>query len=237
MFKSLGKFSVKVLKVLGFTVLGLFSLLVLLAIFAPKPPKIPVNFSSYLVENDLGGKCDASLLDMAKVDNYVAGWKKATSPSLNKNWTYIAPFYVYKTTVNYKNDKGFVEHPAACKFNEKDLTLSSRYDEGRITYFKKTPIVVVTPVADLTIVKAYWDNEGYGFHYIRGIVKNNTDRDLSFVTVSYTVYDEGGSVVSTANDIIATLRAGRTWKFKAIVITENSNVSKYTYELDSLNGI
>lgn len=137
--KSLGKFSVKVLKVLGFTVLGLFSLLVLIAIFAPKPPKIPVTFSSYLVENDLGGKCDSSLQELAKNDEYVAGWKKATSPSLNKNWTYIAPFYVYKTTVNYKNDKGFVEHPAVCKFNEHDFVLSSRYDKGRITYFKKTP--------------------------------------------------------------------------------------------------
>ena len=57
----------------------------------------------------------------------------------------------------------------------------------------------------------------YGMSYsITGSIKNNTDRDASYVQVTFNLYDEEGNQIGTAMDNINDLEAGGTWKFEAV---------------------
>lgn len=67
-----------------------------------------------------------------------------------------------------------------------------------------------------------------GFYtYITGIIKNNTDKDKSYVQVTFNLYDSSGNLVDAAVDNITNLAAGGTWKFKAIELAED--VASYEF--------
>lgn len=77
---------------------------------------------------------------------------------------------------------------------------------------------VVEKTPDYTIegdVTGGYDEIGFGY-YIEGIVKNNTDKDKGYVQITFNLYDADGNQLGTALDNINNLKAGGTWKFKAI---------------------
>jgi hypothetical protein len=58
---------------------------------------------------------------------------------------------------------------------------------------------------------------------IVGTVKNNCGRDFSYVEISFKLLDHKGDVVGTAMANQTNLRAGETWKYKALGSAAYSN--------------
>ena len=70
--------------------------------------------------------------------------------------------------------------------------------------------------------------------YIEGKIKNNRDRDMSYVQVTFTTYDAEGNTLGTCLDNNSGLQANGTWKFKAIC---SEGVDKIDhYELKEITG-
>lgn len=56
----------------------------------------------------------------------------------------------------------------------------------------------------------------YGMSYtIEGTIKNNTDKQYSYVQVTFNLYDSDGAQIGTALANINNLEANGLWKFKA----------------------
>ena len=74
--------------------------------------------------------------------------------------------------------------------------------------------------------------DGFAF-YIKGTIKNNTEKTYSYVQVSFNLYDETGAQVGTAMDNINNLEGNGVWKFEAI----GMGATKATkYKLVGING-
>ena len=74
--------------------------------------------------------------------------------------------------------------------------------------------------------KGYSDDAGYAY-YIEGTVKNNTNKDYSYVQIEFNVYDKDGSIIGSCFDNINNLEGNGTWKIKAICLGESNNVKSY----------
>ena len=81
-----------------------------------------------------------------------------------------------------------------------------------------------------TVLDHTTENDGYGT-YITGTVKNNTDKEYTYVGVEINLYDEDGTMIGTASDFISNLEANGTWKFKAITTDEFA-----TYKIKEVSG-
>lgn len=69
--------------------------------------------------------------------------------------------------------------------------------------------------------------DGYNF-YIDGEIKNNTNKQYSYVQVSFNLYDKNGAQIGTAIDNINNLEAQGIWKFKAMYFgTNDAEVDRY----------
>lgn len=70
--------------------------------------------------------------------------------------------------------------------------------------------------------------------YIEGIIKNNRDRDMSYVQVTFITYDADGNTLGSCYDNNSGLQANGTWKFKAMCL---ENIDKIDhYELKEITG-
>lgn len=58
---------------------------------------------------------------------------------------------------------------------------------------------------------------------ITGTVKNNCGRDFSYVEIGFKLFDHKGNVVGTAIANQTNLKAGETWKYKAVGEPAHSN--------------
>ena len=79
------------------------------------------------------------------------------------------------------------------------------------------------------------DSEGNydGFaYYVNGTIKNNTDKQYSYVQVTFNLYDASGAQIGTAMANINNLEGNGTWKFKAIGGTQNAT----SYKLAEITG-
>lgn len=70
-----------------------------------------------------------------------------------------------------------------------------------------------------TLVDSEGSFDGFAY-YVTGSIKNNTDRQYSYVQVTFNLYDEDGAQIGTAMANVNNLEAKGTWKFKALGITE-----------------
>lgn len=68
--------------------------------------------------------------------------------------------------------------------------------------------------ADYEITDLAVDESGYT-PKATGILKNNTDKDKSYVQIQFAVKDADGNKLGTALANINDLKAGETWKFEA----------------------
>ncbi len=60
--------------------------------------------------------------------------------------------------------------------------------------------------------------------YVTGILKNNTDKEKSYVQIVFSVNDKDGNKVGSALANVNNLEAGKTWKFKAVYIGTEKDV-------------
>lgn len=68
----------------------------------------------------------------------------------------------------------------------------------------------------------------YGIaYYIEGYIKNNTDKDYSYVQVEFTTYDSEGNTLGTCLDNNSGLEAQGRWKFKAMCTEEVDKIASY----------
>lgn len=68
----------------------------------------------------------------------------------------------------------------------------------------------------------------YGtFYYIDGYIKNNTDKDYSYISVEFTTYDKDGNTLGTCLDNNSSLEANGRWKFHAICVDDVKNIASY----------
>lgn len=68
----------------------------------------------------------------------------------------------------------------------------------------------------------------YGIaYYIEGYIKNNTDKDYSYVQVEFTTYDSEGNTLGTCLDNNSGLEAQGRWKFKAMCTEEADKIASY----------
>lgn len=63
---------------------------------------------------------------------------------------------------------------------------------------------------------------GYYYVTITGSAKNTTSRTMSYVSITFTLYDSAGNVVGTAIANQAGLNAGKTWLYSATGISTTS---------------
>lgn len=61
-------------------------------------------------------------------------------------------------------------------------------------------------------------------HYVEGTVKNENDREYSYVQIEFVCYDKQGNNVGTALDNTNNLLGNQTWKFKAIGLFTDQKV-------------
>ena len=76
-------------------------------------------------------------------------------------------------------------------------------------------------VGDLTT-----ENDAFAV-YILGTVKNNKGKDLSYVQITFNLYDKDGNQVGTALANINNLEKDGTWKFKAMGMGVNGEIASY----------
>jgi len=69
---------------------------------------------------------------------------------------------------------------------------------------------------------------------ITGVLTNNTDKDVTYIQISYNLYDADGNQVGSAFDSISNLKAGGTWKFEASYFGSVEGVA--SYELADVTG-
>ncbi len=78
------------------------------------------------------------------------------------------------------------------------------------------------------------DESNEYFMYIEGRIKNNRDKDFSYVQVSFTTFDKEGNTIGTCLDNNSGLNANGTWKFKAICSDDVKKIDHY--ELKEITG-
>ena len=73
-----------------------------------------------------------------------------------------------------------------------------------------------------TIDKSYVGDYNMGY-YIEGTVKNNEDKDYSYVQIEFVCYDAAGNNLGTALDNTNNLLANQTWKYKAMFMDQDGD--------------
>lgn len=76
------------------------------------------------------------------------------------------------------------------------------------------------------ITNQYNDTFSY---YIEGNVKNNRNKNYSYVQIEFVCYDAAGNNLGTAMDNTNNLLANQTWKFKAIFLGTHEEVDHCDY--------
>lgn len=71
--------------------------------------------------------------------------------------------------------------------------------------------------------------------YIEGTLKNNTNKEASYVQVSYNLFDKNGNQIGTALANTNNLAPGGTWKFKAMAMIDNPK-EVASYKLGDVSG-
>ena len=86
---------------------------------------------------------------------------------------------------------------------------------------------------DLKLIEENWcQKSSLPSFDICGTVKNNTAKQYRYVKIEFTLYDKSDAQIGTAWAIISNLEPNGTWKFKALVLQEETA----RYKLQSLTG-
>lgn len=83
---------------------------------------------------------------------------------------------------------------------------------------------------NFSIIEHSIKNDGY-WTYIIGTIKNNTNKNYSYVQVEINLYDADGNLVNSTFANVNNLEANGTWKFEAMATSEF-----VTYEIKDITG-
>lgn len=89
---------------------------------------------------------------------------------------------------------------------------------------------IQTSTEKFTVLEHKTENDGY-WTYITGTVKNNTNKEYTYVQIEVNLYDESGNLINSTLDNINNLEANGTWKFKAMATDEFA-----TYKIKEVTG-
>ena len=73
----------------------------------------------------------------------------------------------------------------------------------------------------------------YGSQLINGVLKNTSGKKLSYVQVTFALYDQDGNQIGTAIDNLNDLTPDSTWKYSAITLDTQQF---YSFELTSVDA-
>lgn len=90
-----------------------------------------------------------------------------------------------------------------------------------------------TPTEKFTLLSSTSSSDSSGMGYIEGEIKNNTDKNYSYVQVTFNLYDDSGAQTGTAMDNINNLEANGVWKYKAVAFSANGATK---YKLVEITG-
>ena len=96
-----------------------------------------------------------------------------------------------------------------------------------------------TTTEKLTLLDNHSGQVGnYSWTYeITGTIQNNTDKDYSYVSVEFYIYDAEDNLLDTCLGNNSGLEANGKWKFTASCYFENSDADKVTsYKLKEISG-
>ena len=72
----------------------------------------------------------------------------------------------------------------------------------------------------------------YGFPKLNGVIQNNSEQDLEYVQIEFTLYDAEGTQIGTALANTTNLKAGNKWEFEAIGDTSSDKEpDHFDYEI------
>lgn len=69
-----------------------------------------------------------------------------------------------------------------------------------------------------------------GTHYIEGTVKNNSDKEYSYLQIEFVCYDKSGNNIGTALANTNNLLGNETWKFKAMGLFSDAKAAKCEFK-------
>jgi len=87
------------------------------------------------------------------------------------------------------------------------------------------PVVTKTTVTaqdDLTLVESHVETGDYGSRYVVGTIKNNVNKQFSYVQVTINEYDSTGAQIGSTLANANNLEPYGTWKFKAYVLDKEA---------------
>lgn len=148
---------------------------------------------------------------------YVAKEKK---PIYKRVWFWILAIIIiagiYGTTQGGNDNKASVEKAGESKTS---VTTKKESEEK--------------PEYELKDVKVQKDDI---YYYVTGILKNNTDEDKSYVEVQFEAKDKDGNKIGDAFDNVNNIKAGGTWKFKAMLLDESDGEPKFDLDNPEISG-
>lgn len=71
----------------------------------------------------------------------------------------------------------------------------------------------------------------FGGNYVEGVLVNNSDKDKNYVQVQFSASDADGNKIGSALDNVSNLGAGKSWKFKAMLLETSDG--EITFDLDN----
>lgn len=85
-----------------------------------------------------------------------------------------------------------------------------------------------TKTESLTLEDGYTGGlDEYGLYYIKGYVKNNTDKEYDYVAIEFTTYDAEGNTLGSCYTNNSGLEANGRWKFEALCLEEEENIASF----------
>jgi len=84
---------------------------------------------------------------------------------------------------------------------------------------------------DLEVLDYSSKSEEYA-RYVVGTVRNNSDRNYSYVQVEVNLLDKSGNVVGSTLANVNNLGPGKKWKFKAIILEDEAR----SFEIKDVTG-
>lgn len=109
-------------------------------------------------------------------------------------------------------------------------TEQSTQDENKEVQESEEPKAVEYEITNVELVE-----EDYS-KYVTGVLKNNSEKDKSYLQITFPYTDADGNKLGTAFDNVDTLKAGETWKFKAIILEGSDEEIKVDLENPEVSG-
>lgn len=91
-----------------------------------------------------------------------------------------------------------------------------------------TATAVSPQIDDLELISLNWGGTKYGSSTVTGIIRNNTDRQISYASVTIALFNSRGAQVGSTLDNVADLAPHTDWRFEAVVFEDSATTARVT---------